>query len=139
MPVCLLWGLRGGGVHVWRSGGSAALFCAPVHRITELVSRPVLLVVAAAAKEGEWSRTRSRTRRSTVAPHSPLSEIMCEFFLLVFLALFSGLFPCAEPSTVSDEDKGKKASSPSGMRSPIELGTAARLGAAARLAGSVVL
>lgn len=33
---------------------------------------------------------------------------------------------------MSDEDKGKKASSPSGMRSPIELGTAARLRAAAR-------
>ncbi|KAM9364417.1 LOW QUALITY PROTEIN: low-density lipoprotein receptor-related protein 1B-like [Pholidichthys leucotaenia] len=30
---------------------------------------------------------------------------MSEFFLLAFLALFSGLFPCAEPSTVSDEEK----------------------------------
>lgn len=60
-----------------------------------------------------------------MALYSPLSEIMCEFFLLVFLALFSGLFPCAEPSTVSDEDKGKKEPGPSGMRSPIKLGTTA--------------
>ena len=43
-----------------------------------------------------------------MAARSPLSEIMSEFFLLAFLALFSGLFPCAEPSTRSDEEKGKK-------------------------------
>lgn len=60
-----------------------------------------------------------------MALYSPLSEIMCEFFLLVFLALFSGLFPCTEPSTVSEEDKGKKGPGPSGMRSPIKLGTTA--------------
>ncbi|TNN03201.1 hypothetical protein fugu_000230 [Takifugu bimaculatus] len=30
---------------------------------------------------------------------------MFDFFLLVFLALFSGLFPCAEPLTVSDKDE----------------------------------
>lgn len=59
---------------------------------------------------GDWTRTRSRsrTRRSTVALYSPLSENMSEFFLLAFLALFSGLFPCTEPSTVSDEEKGKE-------------------------------
>ncbi|KAL6100585.1 uncharacterized protein ACO6RY_07695 [Pungitius sinensis] len=34
-------------------------------------------------------------------------EKMSEFFLVVFLALFSGLFPCAEPSAVSDEGRGK--------------------------------
>lgn len=62
-----------------------------------------------------------------MALYSPLSEIMCEFFLLVFLALFSGLYPCAEPSTVSAEDKGKKEPGPSGMRSPVKLGTAAWL------------
>lgn len=43
-----------------------------------------------------------------MALYSPLSENMSEFFLLAFLALFSGLFPCAEPSTVSDEEKGKE-------------------------------
>lgn len=57
---------------------------------------------------GDWTRSRSRTRRSTVALYSPLSENMSEFFLLAFLALFSGLFPCAEPSTVPDEEKGKE-------------------------------
>lgn len=57
---------------------------------------------------GDWTRSRSRTGRSTVALYSPLSENMSEFFLLAFLALFSGLFPCSEPSAVSDEEKGKE-------------------------------
>lgn len=39
--------------------------------------------------------------------YSPLSGNMSEFFLLAFLALSSGLFPCVEPSKVSDEEKGK--------------------------------
>lgn len=71
-----------------------------------------------------WRRGRSGagTRRSTAAPYSPLSEIMFDFFLLVSLALFSGLFPCAEPSTWSDNDKGKNSFSP-GMRSQIKLGS----------------
>lgn len=77
-----------------------------------------------------WRRGRSgaRTRRSTAALYSPLSEIMFDFFLLVFLALFSGLFPCAEPLTVSDKDKGKNSFSPGppGMRSPIKLGSTLR-------------
>lgn len=64
-----------------------------------------------------------------MALYSPLSENMSEFFLLAFLALFSGLFPCAEPSTVSDEDKGKEEPGPSGMRSPMKLGTTGRLSA----------
>lgn len=43
-----------------------------------------------------------------MALYSPLSENMSEFFLIAFLALFSGLFPCAEPSPVSDGEKGKE-------------------------------
>lgn len=43
-----------------------------------------------------------------MALHSPLSENMSEFFLLAFLALFSGLFPRAEPSRGSDEERGKE-------------------------------
>ena len=39
---------------------------------------------------------------------SPLSGNMSELFLLAVLALLSGLFPCAEPSRVSDEEKGKE-------------------------------
>lgn len=62
-----------------------------------------------------------------MALYSPLSEIMREFYPLVFLALFSGLYPCAEPLTVSDQEKGKKEPGPSGMRSPVKLGTAAWL------------
>lgn len=77
-----------------------------------------------------WRRGRSGagTRRSTAALYSPLSEIMFDFFLLVSLALFSGLFPCAEPSRVSDSDKGKNSflPGPSGMRSPIKLGSRGR-------------
>lgn len=77
-----------------------------------------------------WRRGRSGagTRRSTAAHYSPLSETMFDFFLLVFLALFSGLFPCAEPSTVTDNDKGKNSFllGPSGMRSPIKLGSRGR-------------
>lgn len=55
---------------------------------------------------------------------------MSEFFLLAFLALFSGLFPCAEPSTVSDEEKGKE---PPGRRE-----CAVRWNLAARAAFSAV-
>lgn len=39
--------------------------------------------------------------------YSPLSGNMSEFFLVAVLALSFGLFPCAEPSKVSDEEKGK--------------------------------
>lgn len=56
-----------------------------------------------------------------MASYCPLSETMSELFLLVFLTLFSGLFPCAEPSTVSDEDEGKRTGPPE-MRSPVKLG-----------------
>lgn len=62
-----------------------------------------------------------------MALDSPLSENMSEFFLLACLALFSGLFRCAEPSAVSDEDKGKEEPGLSGMRSPLKLGTTGRL------------
>lgn len=50
---------------------------------------------------------------------------MFDFFLIVFLALFSGLFPCAEPSTASDNDEGKNSFllGPPGMRTQIKLGS----------------
>ena len=91
-----------------RSRGSAALFCAPVPLdITVLRRYDNRVVVVVEGETGPRTRSRSRTGRSTVALYSPLSENMSEFFLLAFLALFSGLFPCAEPSAVSGEERGK--------------------------------
>ncbi|KAI9538359.1 hypothetical protein NQZ68_016401 [Dissostichus eleginoides] len=99
--------LESGGVHVSRSGGSAALFCAPVPLdITVLRRYDNRVVVVVEGETGPRTGSRSRTGRSTVALYSPLSENMSEFFLLAFLALFSGLFPCAEPSAVSGEERG---------------------------------
>lgn len=122
-------------MHVWRSGGSAAaLFCAlvPLDITEERRSTS-----PGGGGGGDWTRTgsKSRTGSITVALYSPLSENMSEFFLLALLALFSGLFPCAEPSAVSGEDRGKEESGPSGLRSPVKLGTAGRLRAVSFCSG----
>ncbi|TNN88764.1 hypothetical protein EYF80_001096 [Liparis tanakae] len=65
-------------------------------------------------------REQEQDREHHRGSFSPLSENMSEFFLLALLALFSGLFPCAEPSAVSGEDRGKEESGPSGLRSPAD-------------------
>lgn len=63
------------------------------------------------ARQPGWWRRRGETGPGPGASpwlfiaRSP--EKMSEFFLVVFLALFSGLFPCAEPSAASDEERGK--------------------------------
>nr|XP_010782805.1 PREDICTED: uncharacterized protein LOC104956923 [Notothenia coriiceps] len=102
-----LFAAQSGGVHVSRSGGSAALFCAPVPLDITVLRRydNRVVVVVVEGETGPRTGSRSRTGRSTVALYSPLSENMSEFFLFAFLALFSGLFPCAEPSAVSGEER----------------------------------
>ncbi|KAM7407717.1 hypothetical protein PAMA_003455 [Pampus argenteus] len=103
---CACVGERGERCTVLRTGSAGH------HRITALVSRVVV-------EGGDWTRTRSEDQdqekhRGSLQP--ALQKNMSEFFLLAFLALFSGLFPCTEPSTVSDEEKEVRVSSPKWQR-----------------------